>query len=114
MNSMCGVQLKDWNRAKGVTLLLVLNETVDWLATVHCVHWYGHVLWCQDSHVLRMASQFEVEGQMKKRRPNRIGKKQVEEEILKVDLGGKISTRLKGIWPTLLVGDGIGFQNGFL
>ena len=40
-----------------------------------CVHWYGHVLRREDSHVLRRSLDFEVEGQRKKGRPKRTWKK---------------------------------------
>ena len=40
----------------------------------------------EDGHVLRMALDFEVEGQRKEGRPRRIWKKLVEEESVKVGL----------------------------
>ena len=55
---------------------------ISWL----CVHWYGHVLRREDGHVLRRALDFEDEGQMKKGRPKRTWKRQVEEESIKVGL----------------------------
>ena len=66
--------------------LLGLSETIDWLAMVNHFHWYGHVLRREDGHVLRMASDFEVEGERKKWRPKRTQKKQVEDECVKVYL----------------------------
>ena len=47
-------------------------------------HWYGHVLRREDGHVLRRASDFEVEGQRKKGRSKRTWKKQVEEESVRL------------------------------
>ena len=44
--------------------MLSLNETIDQLAVANTLHWYGHVLKREDSHVLRMALTLEVEGQM--------------------------------------------------
>ena len=48
--------------------MLGLNETIDQLAMVNSVHWYGHVLRREDTYVLRRALDFVVEGQRKKGR----------------------------------------------
>ena len=48
--------------------MLGLNETIEQLAMVNSIHWYGHVLRREDAHVLRRALHFEVEGQRKKGR----------------------------------------------
>ena len=56
------------------------------MAIANSVHWYGLVLRREDGHVLRMALDFEVEGQSKKRSPKRTWKKQVEEESVKIGL----------------------------
>ena len=63
---MCGVQLKDRKWSMDLLFLLVLNETIGLLVMEDCVCWYGHVLRRKDSHVLRRALDFEVEGQRKK------------------------------------------------
>ena len=68
MRAMCGVQLKDRKRANGLILMLGLNETINHLAMVNSVCWYGDVLRREDGHVLRRALEFEVEGQRKKGR----------------------------------------------
>ena len=86
VRAMCGVQHKDRRKSKYLMFVLVLTETMDQLATVNSVHWYGHVLRREDKHVLRRALDFEVEGQGKKGRPKRTWKKQVEEESVKVGL----------------------------
>ena len=52
-------------------------------------HVYGHVLRRQDGHVLRMAVEFEVEGQRMMGWPKRTCKGQVEEESIKVVLRRK-------------------------
>ena len=57
------------------------------------VHWCGNVLRREDSHVLRRALDFEVEGQRKKRRLERTWKKQVEEENIKVSLSREDANR---------------------
>ena len=41
-------------------LMLGFCEAMDQLAVANCVHWYGHVLWREDGHVLRRALDFEV------------------------------------------------------
>ena len=60
-------------------LMLGLNETIDRMAMVNSVRWYGHVLRREDGHVLRRedghvlrrALDFEVESQRKKVLPKR-------------------------------------------
>ena len=47
------------------------------------VCWYGHVLRREDGHVLRMALDFEVDGQWKKWTLKWTWRKQVEEESVK-------------------------------
>ena len=73
---MCGVQLKD--RRRTTDLMLMLSETIDRLAKVNSVHWYGHVLRREDGHVLRKALDFELEGERKKGRLKRTQKSQSE------------------------------------
>ena len=63
-----------------ITVMLGLCETIDQLAMVSSVRWYGHVLRRVDGRVLRRALDFEVEGQRKKGRPKRTWKKQFEVE----------------------------------
>ena len=41
--------------------MLCLNETIDQLAIVDSVRWYGHVLRRQEGNVLRKVLDFEVE-----------------------------------------------------
>ena len=85
VRAMCGVQLKD--RKRSIELFMLgLKETIDQLTMANCVHWYRLVLRRVDCHILRMALDFEVEGQRKKARPKRTWKKQVEEECVKADL----------------------------
>ena len=72
MTAMCGLQPKDRKRFTDLMFMLGLSETIDQLVMTNSVCWYGHVLRREDGHVLRRALDFEVEGQRKKRRPNRI------------------------------------------
>ena len=41
---MCGVQFKDWIRAKGLMFMLGLIITIGQLSMANSVHWYGRVL----------------------------------------------------------------------
>ena len=68
---MCGVKLKDTKRSTDLMIMLCLKETIDQLAMVNSVCWYGDVLWREDGHALRRALDFEVEGQRKKGWPKR-------------------------------------------
>ena len=45
------------------------------------VRWYGHVLRREDDHILRMALDFEVEGQRKKGRPKRTWKSRLRKKV---------------------------------
>ena len=86
---MCGVQLKDRKRFTDLMFMLVLNETMVQLAMANNVHWCGHVLKREDSHILRIALDFEVEGQRKIGRLMVKWKRQVEEDGVKVGLRRK-------------------------
>ena len=68
VRAMCGVQLIDIKKSMCLMFVLGLSETMDQLAMANSVRWYGHVLRRDDGHVLRMALDFEVEGQRKKGR----------------------------------------------
>ena len=118
VRAMCGVQLKDRKTSRDLMFILALNETIDQLAIVSSVHWYGHVLKREGGHVLWRALDFKVEGQRKKGRPKRTWKKQVDEESMKIGLRmqdalcrskwsvgvNQIAIRLRWVWPPSLVG----------
>ena len=53
MRAMCGVQLIDKKRFSDLMFILSLSETMNQLAMVNSVCWYGHVLRKEDGHVLR-------------------------------------------------------------
>ena len=55
MSTMCGVQLKDRKRFIDLMFMLGLSETIDLLNIANSVHWYGHVLRREGSHVIRRA-----------------------------------------------------------
>ena len=64
--------------------MLGLKETIDRLATVNGVRWYGHVLRREDDSVLRVARNLKVSGERKRERLKKTGKKQVEKETEKI------------------------------
>ena len=98
-------------------LTLCLSETIDQLAMVNSVSWYGLVLWREGGE--RRALYFEVEGQGKKWKPKRPRNKQAEEESVKVcvrredalcrskwSVGvNQIAAGLRRFWPPSFVGD---------
>ena len=55
VRAKCGVQFEDGKKTEQLMLMLGLNETSDQLAIAKTVHWYCHVLWREDDHVLRRA-----------------------------------------------------------
>ena len=66
--------------------MLGLKETIDLLATVNGVRWYGHILRRDDDSVLRVALNLEVSGKRKQERSKKTWRKQMEEEIEKIGL----------------------------
>ena len=50
------------------------------------VYWYDHVLMREDSHVLKKALEFDVDGQRRKERLRRTWKMQIEEESMEVGM----------------------------
>ena len=52
-----------------------------WFSGLWQIRWCGHVLRREDSHVLKMAFYFGVEGQRKKWRLKRKWRKQVDKKI---------------------------------
>ena len=67
-------------------LMLGFNRTMDQLAMASSVHWYGHVLWRENGHVLRSVLDFVVKGLRGTGKPKTTWKKQVKEESVKVGL----------------------------
>ena len=86
MGATCRVWLKDRKRSTDLMLMFGLNETIDQLAMVNNVYWFGHVLKIKDGHALRRALGFEADGQRKKGRPKRKWKKQAKEACVKVEM----------------------------
>ena len=78
VRAMCGEQLKVRKRAKNV--MLCLNETIDKLAMVSSVCWYGPMLTREDGHILRRALGFGLKI---------ISKRKAKEDMEKAGRGGK-------------------------
>ena len=51
MKTMCEVQLKVRQTDKDLILMLSVDETIDQLAMVNSVRWYGHALRKEGGHV---------------------------------------------------------------
>ena len=86
VRTMCGQKVVDRKTTKEQMDMLGLKETIDRLATVNRVIWYGHVLRRNDNSVLRVSLNLEVSGKRKQGRPKKTWKKQVEEETEKIGL----------------------------
>ena len=86
VRAMCGQKVVDRKTTEEQMDMLGLKETIDRLATVNGVRWYGHVLRRDDDSVLRFALNLEVSGKRKRGRPKKTWKKQVEEETEKIGL----------------------------
>ena len=66
--------------------LLGLKETVVQMAKANGLRWYGHVLRRGDGHALKKPLEFEVKGKMKRGRPSKTWKTQVEKVSKSVGL----------------------------
>ena len=86
VRAMCGQKVVDRKTSEEQMDMLGLKETIDQLATVNGVRWYGHVLRRGDESVLRVALGLEVTGKRKQGRPKKTWKKQVEQETEKIGL----------------------------
>ena len=78
---MFSVQLNDRKRSTNMMLTLGLIETIDQLAIVKSVCWYGHVLRTKSGHVLRRTLDIELEGQWKKVGQRRHGTGRLKKKV---------------------------------
>ena len=60
IRAMCGVKMTEKRSSQELMSLLGLKDTLDGLAGVSGVRWYGHVLRRDDGDVLRRALDFKV------------------------------------------------------
>ena len=66
--------------------MLDLNETINQLANVNCVHWYGHVLRKDKNNFLRRPLELKANGTRKSGRPKKTWLKADVEQSRKVVL----------------------------
>ena len=71
VRAMCGQKVVDRKTTEKQKDMLGLKETINWLATVNGVGWYGHVLRRDDDSVLRIALNLEVTGKRKRGQPKK-------------------------------------------
>ena len=74
MRAMYGWKVVDRKTTEKQTDMLRLRETIDWLATVNGIRWYGHVLRRDEDSVLRVALDLEVIGRSKQERLKKPGR----------------------------------------
>ena len=86
VRAMCSQKVVDRKTTEEQMDVLRLKETIERLATVNGVRWYGHVLRRDDDSVLRVALNLKVSGKRKRGRPKKTWKMQVEEETEKIGL----------------------------
>ena len=86
VRAMCSQNVVDRKTTEEQMDMLGLEETIDRLATVNGVRWYGHVLRRDDDSVLRVALNLEVTGKRKRGRPKKTWKDLVEEGTEKIGL----------------------------
>ena len=83
---VCGQKIVDKKTTEEQMDVLWFKETIDRLATVNGVRWYGHVLSRDDDSVLRVALNLEMSGKKKRGQPQKTWKKRVKEEREKIGL----------------------------
>ena len=86
VRAICSQKFVDRKKTEEQMDMLGLEETIDRLATVNEVRWYGHVLKKDDDSVLRVALNLEVSGKKKRGRLKQTWKKHVVEETEKIGL----------------------------
>ena len=74
MRAMYGWKVVDRKTTEKQTDMLRLRETIDWLATVNGIRWYGHVLRRDEDSVLRVALDLEVISRSKQERLKKPGR----------------------------------------
>ena len=80
VRSMCGVKLVDRKKME----MLGLRKTLDRMAKVNGVRWYGHVIKRNDDIILKKAMTMEVNGKRKQGLSKMTWRRQVEESVKKV------------------------------
>ena len=62
---ICGQKVVDRKTTEGQIGMLWLRETMDWLARVYGIRWYGHMLRRDSDSVVRVALDLKVKGKRK-------------------------------------------------
>ena len=86
MTAMYKVKVIEKRTSQELMSLLSLKDTLDGLARVSQVRWYGHVLRKDKDDVLRRPLDFEVAGKREGGQSNMMWKKQVEEHTNQIGL----------------------------
>jgi len=81
LRGMCSVKLMD--RRNTEKLMAMLGPSLDMMAKVSSMWWYGHILRREEDNVLLKALHFELLGCIRRRRPKPTWKKQVQKEMHK-------------------------------
>ena len=87
IRAMCGVKLLDRRSSEELMDMLGIKESLDRMAKISSIRWYGHLLRKEDENVMVKALKFEVSGSRGRGRPKQTWKKQVENEMKKNGLG---------------------------
>ena len=90
IRAMCGVKLLDRRNSEELMDMLGIKESLDRMAKASSIRWYGHGLGKEDENVTVKALKFEVSGSRGRGRPKQTWKKQVENEIKKMDWGKRM------------------------
>ena len=70
--------------------MLGIKECLDRMAKTSSIWWYGHVLRKEEENAIVKALKFEVSGSRGRGRPKQTWKKQVENEMKKMDWGKRM------------------------
>ena len=87
IRAMCSVKKLDRRNREKLMDMLGIKESLDRMAKASStsMRWYGHVLRKEDENVIVKALKFEVSGSRGRERPKQTYKKQVENEMRKMD-----------------------------
>ena len=69
VKAICGQKVVERKTTEKQMDMLGMKETIDQLATVNGVRWYGRVLRRDDDSVLRVSLDFKVSSKRKRGRP---------------------------------------------
>ena len=102
IRTMCGVKLLDRRNNEELKDMLGMKESLDRMAKVSSIRWYGHVL-RKDENMIVKALKFDSSSRGRGR-PKQTWKKQVEKEMKKNGLGKENAcdrTKWRGVVKTM-------------